>query len=430
MSVPNISFQYMQLSQNFRLITNSVDQSGVKISLHLTAGGAFFEREGQKGMTHLLEHCMVARTRNRDFKELQNWLFEKNINMNAFTGRIGMEIVASGHRRDIDEIIDLVLEFGFNPYLSKDILKQEKAVVLREISQYSGGAGYRLNMTLIQSLYKEGSYSLVEVLGKSDDVKAATLADLHENLSRVHTMSNFVLTVSGGGINEDKICNKLHSFVEQFPADNSLVVNYTPKNYLRDFTILPVISELGHQHAVLNIIIPCEITFDNRAVRAYLRELLFENPIGALFDTLRNRLGYIYSLRYSFDLATSALNLEMTCEVENIESILSEVRIVFESPERVVTPEKVEIIRNLLMTRKEIFHDNPQFFVDFTMNILIDYGVIMYYDDFVKLLENVQQEEILAYYAQIAKSISDMKVVVVSNNPSIKKLVQTNTDLF
>jgi predicted Zn-dependent peptidase len=415
-------FQYAQVAPNFRLLTNNTEQNGVKFTLHHTAGGAFFEQKGQKGISHLLEHCMVARTKERTFEELRNYLFEKDIHTNAFTGRLGMDIVVSGHKKNFDDMLDLVLEFGFDPYLTQEILDQEREIILREISQYSGGAGYRLNMTLINALYKKGAYSRTEVLGKKEDVRAATLETLHDIQKRLYAKSNFILTVAGGGVDAEVIRKRLEPLLPRFPAEETLPVNFTPKNELKDFNFLPVVNDLGHQHAVISIIIPCQITFENRPVRMYLRELLFETPVGVLYSRLRNELGYIYSMRYSFDLPTEALNLELACEIEHIPVIINEIKKYFSTPSLVINESKIAKIRELLLTRRELYEDNPQFVVDFLVGILLDFGVIMYYDDYVKLLELVSAADVKEFYDSLTANLENMKIVVVSTSKEIEGL--------
>jgi predicted Zn-dependent peptidase len=415
-------FQYLQLAPNFRLITNTTEQNGVKFTLHHTAGGAFFEEKGQKGLSHLLEHCMVARTKKHDFEDLRYYLFENDIHTNAFTGRLGMDIVVSGHKKNFDAMLDLVLEFAFNPVITEEILEQEKEIVLCEISQYSGGVGYRLNMTLIKSLYKKGSYSRTEVLGRKDDVRNATIRELQKIQKRLYAKSNFILTVAGGGVDSESVKSRFEKIIPHYTEQDTLPVNFTPKNELRDFTYLPVVDYLGHQHAVLNVIIPCPINFENRPVRMYLRELLFENPIGVLYTRLRNQLGFIYSLRYSFDLPTQALNIEVSCEIEHIPQIVEEIQRYFAEPSLVINESKINKIRELLMTRRELYEDNPQFVVDFLVGILLDFGVIMYYDDYIKLLETITVQDVRDYYDVISENIDKMKIVVVSNKEEIKQL--------
>jgi predicted Zn-dependent peptidase len=423
MDIKKSSFQYLQLAPNFRLIANPLDRFEVKFNMYFSAGGAYFEEDGAKGCTHLLEHCMLSRTKKLDEKQLKNFLFESDIYTNAFTGRLGMDFLVSGHKSDSEKMFELMLEFGFDPTLTNEVLNQEKEVILREISQYSGQTNYRLNRTLIEAMFEPGSYSYCEVLGKSADVKNSTIGTLKNIQKRMYDKSNFIVTVSGGGIDVDKVVKKLEPLVAKLSNPDALPINFQPPNKLKNFKYLPVVSDLGHEHAVLKVIIPCPVTLENRPVRSYIKELIFEYPVGVLYSKLRDELGLIYGLNYAFDMASNTLAIEMTCEIEHITKIISEIKSAFSNFENIFTDHKTKIIKELIIKRRELSEDDPQFAIDFLVNMLGDFGVIVNYEDYIKQIASVSIEDIKVLYDLIHENLSKMQIVVVSNKKEIKDIV-------
>jgi predicted Zn-dependent peptidase len=416
------SLQYVEINPNVRVIINSVEQYEVKYNVNLTAGGAFFENPGELGATHLMEHCMVGRTKDLDFKQLQDYIFENGVFMNAYTGRLSMDFIVSGHRLDAHPMLDLILQFSLKPTFDDDVLQQEKEIVLREISQHSGGTGYRLNKILLESMFEEGSFSRCEVLGSREDVKNTTVSLFQGLHNRMLQNSHIILTAVGHNIDIKHIESLLSAYKDAWQDKNNVLpINYLPENKLKKFKYLPVVSDLGHEHAVINIVIPCPVTLDNRPVRAYLRELLFQDPIGILYDRLRNEKGLIYSLMYSFDISSQTLGLELACEIEHIQSIIDEVKLVFSDFHK-IHDDKVQSIRQLVLKRRELNEDNPDFVVNFTSNLLSDFGVIVNYEDYIQLVEQVTLDDIKALYDTICSNLEHMQVVVVSNKSHIKDL--------
>jgi predicted Zn-dependent peptidase len=389
----------------------------------MTAGGSYFEQKGQKGVRHLLEHCMVGRTKDLDFEALKNFLFEKDIYNNAYTGRLSMDFILAGHRSDNQIMTDLLFEFAFNPTITNDIVDREREIVLREISQYAGGPNYRLNRTLIQSIFEPESCVHCEVLGERDDVKNATLDTFETIRKQMLEQSHFIVTAVGGGIDLNSLVSRLESFASAIDSSKTLPINYQPRNVLKKFKYLPVVDDLGHDHAVINIVIPCPVTLDNRPVRAYLKELLFEDPIGVLYNRLRNELGLVYSLSYNFDISSDTLSIELACEIEHIKQIIDEVSEVFSSFDKVFSDERVKTIRDLVIKRRELNEDDPGFIVDFTVNILTDFGVIVNYEDYVRLVEQVTLDDIRKLYNTLCENLNEKQIVVVSNKHEIENLV-------
>ncbi len=418
----NQMLEYSQISQNFRLLTNSTSRYAVTFSLHMSAAGSYFEEEGECGVSHLLEHCKVTRTKKYDVDEFKQYLFTKDIYINAFTSRLGMEFMVSGHRDDFEEMLALIIEIALDPYFTQEVLEQEQEVVAREINQFTGQPNYRLNRTLIKHMYTDDSYYQNEVLGSAEDVKSATLETLETLQKKIFARSQFLLAISGGGIDRRLVEKKYKALSKVFRSEQYLPIDFRPANTLSDFSYAPVVSELAHDHAVVKIILPCRISLRNRPVRTYIRELMFEPPIGYLYVSLRDQKRLIYSLDYSFDKSTSTLNIEVKCSIEDVSKVVAEVKESFAQFDTIFTPDKLVRIREHIVKRQEIQQDEPNLAVEFMVNLLYEFGVIMQYEDYVRKLEHVTLQDISKEYHYINGHIDEMKVVVVSNKEAITQL--------
>jgi predicted Zn-dependent peptidase len=138
---------------------------------------------------------------------------------------------------------------------------------------------------------------------------------------------------------------------------------------------------------------------------------------------LRNELGWIYSLQSTFDKSTSTLNLELSCEIKYISKIVDEVKKVFSDFEKVYSPKKAEILRQMTVKRQEMAQDEPQIITDFLVDNLSEFGVPLTYAEYVKKLALVTTEDIKALFDEIKTGLDKMRIVVTSNKKEVEKLV-------
>jgi predicted Zn-dependent peptidase len=416
---------YTNLSPNFHLVTNLVpDRYKTELNLQYTSGGGLFETKGQSGVSHLLEHCILGRTKDKDFYQLKDHLFEKSIYNNAATGVLSMFLTLSGHRSDAFEMLDLMLEFGFNPTLAQDVLDREKEIVLREISERRGDPGYRLFYEMVGKVLEPGSRYLHQVLGDVKDVKASTLDTFYDLHRGMLERSHFILSISGGGLESQAIIDKVQNVISRVPkTDKTLDLTYDPGNTFKDFKYVPIVSKLAHDHAEVSIYLPVTVNLENRPARFFLQSLLLKMPDGELYNRLRNELGWIYSLQSTFDKSTSTLNLELSCEIKYISKIVDEVKKVFSDFEKVYSPKKAEILRQMTVKRQEMAQDEPQIITDFLVDNLSEFGVPLTYAEYVKKLALVTTEDIKALFDEIKTGLDKMRIVVTSNKKEVEKLV-------
>jgi len=417
-------FSYQKLSPNFHLITNSTpDRYKVEFNLQFTAGGSFFEKSGQRGVAHLLEHCILGRTKDKDFYQLKDYLFEKNIYNNAATGVLGMYITLSGHRNDAKEMLDLILEFALKPTLSEDVLNREREIVLREISERRGDPNYRLYYQMLNKVLEPGSKYLWEVLGEVEDVKKATLDTFYDLHRGMLERSSIILTMSGGGLEDNDFVETITPFLGIIPnTEKTLAIDYDPDNSFKKFKYETVVSELAHEHAELSIYIPCPVTIKNRPERYFLQSLLLKLPEGVLYNRLRNELGWIYGLQGSFDRSTQTLNLDMSCEIQYISKIVDEVKKLFSDFETVYQEDKARILKDMTVKKQEMAQDEPQALVDFLVENMTEFGETQNFSDYIKELIKVDTNRIKNLYHDIQKNLSEIKVVVTSNKAEVESI--------
>lgn len=402
---------YFAGSNDLHILHNKTTRNKVTFNLIFTAGGAYFERSYERGLSHLLEHCLLARTESLDQNDLNAYLFRQYLYTNAYTERDTMELTISGHRDAIPMMIDLLYEFSFQPYITNDVIKQEKAVVIQEIYDKQSLAGYRLNRMILENIYREDSFDYTEVLGDLETVQHAerdTLTTLWHNMIE---RSHFIITATGP-VEFDILLSKFASL--PFKKDNTtLPINYSKKNYLRDFTYLPIHGSFNTESTIVKLLFPLAVNLENKPTRAIIRELILNKPWGILYQTLRDKYGFMYDYRHAFDINNDLLGIELSCNRANIDNIIEVVKQIFRSIESIVTSEKLVLIKNITLRKRALDADEPDTITQFTLENLINHGIILTSDEYVQRLHQVTLNDIHEYGDQMKNSLEHMRVVVI-----------------
>lgn len=414
--------KYIKLAPNFHIILNPANRFRTELNLTYSSGGAYFEKDNQKGQTHLGEHCLVTQTKDLNKTELSRLVFEKDIYKNASTGVLTQDMTLSGHKDYVDEMLDLILNFAFEPKFSQDVLDQEKQIVLREIAQKKGDPSYKLWRLVRENIYKLGSKDLCEVSGKEDIVAATTVKDLEKIHQRILKESHFLLSVVGGNVEEEKIIKAAEKYSKNLKSDQTHPIDQNAENLIQDFKYKPIVSELAHDHCVLTLGIPCKINYGNRPIREIFSELFFYFPEGILYKKLREELGLIYSVEHYYDESLQMLRITLVGEIGNVERLVAETVDILTNPEKYIKESEVSIIKNLYVKRQQVASDNPYHPVDFLVNTLMNYGIEQNYDEYLEEIKNLKFKNILDFGKELKDSLTNTKVIAVSKNSEIEKL--------
>jgi len=418
---------YKKIGEYVHLLMEPLPRKQTVLEFIYTSGGSWFEKSMDRGKKHLLEHCIVARTKKQNFQEFKDYQFSQNINVNAYTGSIIMGLDFHGHYSDTLEMLSLMTEVAFKPTFDDSILHQEKEIVLREISERRGEPSYKLYFDKVNQIFRANSYDTHEVLGDSECVRQTTIADFErlmmENLQTSHLIINIA-----GGFEADKMEEFLQSelsktkIITNFEPKLKQTIDFQPKSQFNQFGFLPIVHELAHEHAEVSLYIPCEVNFENRAVNDIFSEL-FLKWHGVLYDTLRNKLGLIYSMSGSFKISQQMLVIDFATEIENVEKCLQAIYEILSDFEKAFEAKKFEELKQVLNKKMEISSDNLTTNLYFCQNSLMDYGVFEDLNAYLKRLMACNQDDIKKMFNLLKSNLKDKKVVIVSKDAKIEKLL-------
>lgn len=417
--------QVLQPCYGVYLLLKPAERNRTYLEFKYSSGGSWFEQPGDRGKRHLMEHCLVARTKTMSFQELKDYCFAQEIDLNAFTSNLTMSVVASGHKDDFASIFNLLIEFFLNPTFDQADLDREKEVVLREISEYKGDPKYVLHYDTMSQVFTPESLDNNQVLGLSEEVATTSLADFQRIHRQILLDSHLILKFSGGGFDIpevqvrclDKIKNSLPGAI--LSQTKTYPIGYLPKNIFQDFQNLPYVHPFGHEHAEVSVYIPCAVTLENLPVQAIFEQLYLRHG-GILYDRLRDELGLVYGIAGTFRQTLQVLQIDLHCEIRHIKPILTEINATFSDFQANFKLDKFQQMKHKIRKQKDIAADSPKFFVDFAEKYLLQYGVVEDYENYSAKIEQATQAELQAVYEDIRQNLVNKKVVVVSQDSKIQ----------
>ncbi len=159
--------------------------------------GSYHEKEGEEGLAHLLEHCVVMGGSKKYTPQQGDEIVDSLGYTNASTGIDKTFFKGEMLNEDVSIWLDYISDHVFNPRLDLKRVNGEKERVLREISDEKSHYSYLIEKELAKTFYR-GHPLEKEILGKEEVVKNASLEKMLEFHSRGYHPNNMELILVGG----------------------------------------------------------------------------------------------------------------------------------------------------------------------------------------------------------------------------------------
>lgn len=169
-----------------------------------------------QGIAHFMEHIKF----NVDKNTTANDLFDPlGSDINAFTTFKYTSYLVYGTSK-LKENLNALLDYVYNPYFTKEIIKKEKDIIASEINMGKDQPYNRLYFTFNDAMYHKEKYKYL-ITGEVEDIKKIELKDIELIYEAFYHPKNMFLIVTGN-VNPYEI--------EQMVNDNLFKKEF--KNYL------------------------------------------------------------------------------------------------------------------------------------------------------------------------------------------------------
>jgi predicted Zn-dependent peptidase len=256
--------------------------------------GSINENNNNNGIAHFLEHLMFKSTTKRPNNTLLHSLDNLGTNYNAGTTRDHTYYEINGNKKDIIEIIDIMLDLYSNPIYENDEIELEKGVILEEMKMYQDNITRNIFDYIISQIFK-GTPLEKTIIGTENNIKKFTKNDI-QNFRKLYTIENSLFVIAGN-FEKNKIINIIKKTIKNIIFNHIKIdepkIIYTITSNKPNVYIIPN-KNLNQSYLFLSFYFN-KFSFEEECIMNFLTFYLSSGSTSKLFEVLRNKLGASYS---------------------------------------------------------------------------------------------------------------------------------------
>lgn len=267
------------------LLIHNSNLNSVDISLYIKTGSAY-ESPQNNGISHLLEHLLIAQKGKPYLKKH----FPFNLEIKGMSGKDFVYFSISHHKDYAKEmlkvLLDNILQIKFKP----QELENEKNIISEEINEKEENP-FEILEEEIDKIFYHDSLNL-PILGTKETVNSLTLEEIKKWYFRFYNPANMILAVSGN-FDPGYILKKTESRLSNFEFRADKKEFHLPKFKCNDSSGFFEIKKNKFSQTYLGLVFPA-----GKGMRdeKYFQYLLLANLMEKKISTQRQENGEFYDV--------------------------------------------------------------------------------------------------------------------------------------
>jgi predicted Zn-dependent peptidase len=259
-------------------------------------GGSRYEKPGEDGLAHFLEHCIFKGTTKRKAFHVLSRLDSVGGELNAYTAKEEICVYASFTKEHIRRASELLADITLHSNFPLKEIQKEKEIILDEINSYLDSPSDKIFDDFEAHLFK-GHALGNNILGTKERVQSFTQENLIDYVGRFFTAENMVISFVG-----DISIKRLEKILEEdFKAckKGTLLQAVDSFESLQPFRIRS--NEANYQvHAIVGGIAP-SYKDETRRGMTLLTNILGGPALNSrLTLSIREKYGYSYNVEANY----------------------------------------------------------------------------------------------------------------------------------
>jgi predicted Zn-dependent peptidase len=259
-------------------------------------GGSRYEKPGEDGLAHFLEHCIFKGTTKRKAFHVLSRLDSVGGELNAYTAKEEICVYASFTKEHIRRASELLADITLHSNFPLKEIQKEKEIILDEINSYLDSPSDKIFDDFEAHLFK-GHALGNNILGTKERVQSFTQEHLIDYVGRFFTAENMVISFVG-----DISIKRLEKILEEdFKACKKGTSLQAVDSFesLQPFRIRS--KEANYQvHAIVGGIAP-SYKDETRRGMTLLTNILGGPALNSrLILSIREKYGYSYNVEASY----------------------------------------------------------------------------------------------------------------------------------
>jgi len=364
--------------------------------------GAVFEKSGEKGIAHVIEHLLFTGTKKRSHEEISGEIEKKGGILNAFTDH---EITSYWFKLPSEHLfagLDVLADMLNNTLFKEEKFEKEKRVILEEIKLYHDDPQKDVFEEIETNLYEKPFGELI--IGNAKTVSSLKRDFVIDYFNEHYLPENYIVTIVGDA-DFEKVCKFFEKNFKKKGGKMELQAVKMKNN--ESIEKRPGIDQANY---ILGMHAPKPTEKDYFALEL-LNSYLADGMSSKLFLEIREKRGLAYSVRgyikpgknYSYYLIYAGIKKEAIGEIKEI--ILKEFEKISEMKEK-----DLEEARQSLIGYKRLAAEDSTNVMTSLLYWETFGGAEKYYD-YENNLKKVKLADIKALAKKLTKSYSIAAIV-------------------
>ena len=179
--------------------------------------GSAHEKDGRRGISHVLEHMMFRGSSHVASEEHARRINDAGGHCNAFTAEDVCAYLNSVPRRHLDMVLELEADRMAGLSLDPAILETERRVIVEEYHTYMNNPVAKAFLQFRSAFYGQHPYA-ASPLGNLADIKAVTVDSCRQYFNARYTPSNAVAVVVGDFESDGHVFERMEKHFGAIPA--------------------------------------------------------------------------------------------------------------------------------------------------------------------------------------------------------------------
>jgi predicted Zn-dependent peptidase len=285
-------YRTSRLKNGVRIATcEMLQMKSVSVGVWVGVGGRH-EPEAMCGISHFLEHLLFKGTKTRTARQLTEAVEGLGGFINAFTTEDHTCFYAKAAASHLSVLAEILIDMFRNSLLTQSEIERERDVIREEILMYRDQPAQFSQELLSEAIWP--SHALGRPLtGSLDSIARIQQPELLEYVRRNYNGSSTVVTVAGR-CQHDEVVDIFRDGLEDLPTGRS--PEFEPWNgSKRTQRVIVATEDTEQTHLALGYH-AISRTDDRRHALKLLSVILGENMSSRLFQQLRERYAFCYSI--------------------------------------------------------------------------------------------------------------------------------------
>jgi predicted Zn-dependent peptidase len=285
-------FESTTLPNGLRVLTSSMPHThSVAVTFYIGAGSRY-ERDGDAGISHFLEHMLFKGTAKRPTaKEIAEAVDGVGGMMNGATDREYTVYYIKVARPHMEMALDVLCELVHRPLIDAAEMQKERGVVIEELAAVADSPSQMADLLLDSLLWPDNPLGR-DIAGTADSVLGITRDGMMSYLAEQYVPNNMVIAVAGN-VTHEEVVGALSASLGDWQAGNPATWRPAASANGVRTAFKYKATEQAHVSIAVHAL---PLNHPDRHALSFLSVILGEGMSSRLFIELREKRGLVYDI--------------------------------------------------------------------------------------------------------------------------------------